>query len=89
MARKYHIKMYRLMAKMVMERADTISGIHEGRLHDVHRLKTFRERDTENAELSRGPQGHRSRTLGSPRAERAGEQEAIAKRLAGIDSRVE
>ncbi|MEW6669961.1 MAG: 4-hydroxyphenylacetate 3-hydroxylase N-terminal domain-containing protein [Thermodesulfobacteriota bacterium] len=41
------IKMYRLIEKMAMESADTISDIHGGGSPEAHRVTIFRETDTE------------------------------------------
>jgi 4-hydroxybutyryl-CoA dehydratase/vinylacetyl-CoA-Delta-isomerase len=42
------IKMYRLVEKMAMESADTISDIHGGGSPEAHRVTIFRETDTES-----------------------------------------
>ena len=42
------IKMYRLVEKMAMESADTISDIHGGGSPEAHRVTIFRECDLEN-----------------------------------------
>ena len=41
------IKMFRLVEKLAMESADTISDIHGGGSPAAHRLTIFRESDTE------------------------------------------
>lgn len=42
------IKMYRLVEKMALESADTISDIHGGGSPEAHRITIFRETDTES-----------------------------------------
>jgi 4-hydroxybutyryl-CoA dehydratase/vinylacetyl-CoA-Delta-isomerase len=42
------IKMYRLVEKMAMESADTVSDIHGGGSPEAHRVTIFRETDTES-----------------------------------------
>ena len=42
------IKMFRLVEKMAMESADTISDIHGGGSPEAHRVTIFRESDIEN-----------------------------------------
>ncbi|HEY3277754.1 MAG TPA: 4-hydroxyphenylacetate 3-hydroxylase N-terminal domain-containing protein [Syntrophorhabdaceae bacterium] len=42
------VKMYRLVEKMAMESADTISDIHGGGSPEAHRVTIFRETDTES-----------------------------------------
>ena len=41
------VKMFRLIEKMAMESADTISDIHGGGSPAAHRLTIFRESDTQ------------------------------------------
>lgn len=42
------VKLYRLVEKMAMESADTISDIHGGGSPEAHRVTIFRETDTES-----------------------------------------
>ncbi len=42
------VKMYRLVEKMALESADTISDIHGGGSPEAHRVTIFRETDTES-----------------------------------------
>jgi len=42
------VKMYRLVEKMAMESADTVSDIHGGGSPEAHRVTIFRETDTES-----------------------------------------
>jgi 4-hydroxybutyryl-CoA dehydratase/vinylacetyl-CoA-Delta-isomerase len=42
------IKMFRLVEKMAMESADTISDIHGGGSPEAHRVTILRETDTES-----------------------------------------
>jgi 4-hydroxybutyryl-CoA dehydratase / vinylacetyl-CoA-Delta-isomerase len=42
------VRMYRLVEKMALESADTISDIHGGGSPEAHRVTIFRETDTES-----------------------------------------
>jgi 4-hydroxybutyryl-CoA dehydratase/vinylacetyl-CoA-Delta-isomerase len=42
------VKMYRLIEKMALESADTISDIHGGGSPEAHRIAIFRETDIES-----------------------------------------
>ena len=44
---KKRVKMYRLIEKMAMENADTISDIHGGGSPEAHRITIFRESNSD------------------------------------------
>ena len=65
------VRMYRLVEKMALESADTISDIHGGGSPEAHRVTIFRETDVETKK-QRGQTARGHRRIANSRGLRCG-----------------